>query len=85
MLMGTRTDKYINNIITVLGEDELTTREVHERIRNLKVKGKTRRLVPTYGQVVTLLGGNPKFIMVTEETLPRGRKLRVWRNKDVMD
>lgn len=80
--MATRTDAYINNIVTVLGEDELTSREVHDRIKDLKVKGRTRRLVPTYSQVVTLLGGNPKFVKVIERELPRGRKLRVWRNRN---
>tara|TARA_R110002012_G_scaffold299778_1_gene499056 strand:- start:2367 stop:2618 length:252 start_codon:yes stop_codon:yes gene_type:complete len=83
--MGTRTDKYINNIITVLGEEELTSREVHDKIIDLKVNGRTRRLVPTYRQVVVLLQGNPKFVMVTERKLPKGRKLRVWRNKNAMD
>ena len=83
--MGTRTDKYIENIVTVLGEEELNSREVHDRIIDLKVRGRRRRLVPTYRQVVVLLQGNPKFIMVKEEKLARGRKLRVWRNKNAMD
>jgi len=80
--MGTRTDKFINNIITVLADEELTSREVHDKIIDMKVRGRTRRLVPTYRQVVVLLAGNPKFVMVTERKLPRGRKLRVWRNKN---
>ena len=83
--MATRTDLFINNIITVLGEEELNSREVHSRLIDLKVRGRTRRRIPTYRQIVVLLKGNPKFVLVKEEILPRGRKLRVWRNKDVMD
>ena len=83
--MGTRTDLFIDNIRRVLGEEELTSREVHEKILHLKVNGRTRRRVPTYHQVVSLLKSNPNFIMVTEENQPRGRKLRIWRNKNVMD
>ena len=49
------------------------------------MNGRTRRRIPTYRQIVVLLQGNPKFIKVKEEKLPRGRKLRVWRNRDVMD
>jgi|TARA_R100000900_G_scaffold145663_1_gene132137 hypothetical protein len=83
--MATRTDLFINNIVTVLGKEELTSREVHSKLIDLKVNGRTRRRIPTYRQIVVLLQGNPKFIKVKEEKLPRGRKLRVWRNRDVMD
>tara|TARA_R110002020_G_scaffold128119_3_gene287275 strand:+ start:2286 stop:2537 length:252 start_codon:yes stop_codon:yes gene_type:complete len=83
--MATRTDLFINNIVTVLGKEELNSREVHSRLIDLKVRGRTRRRIPTYRQIVVLLKGNPQFLLVKEEKLPRGRKLRVWRNRDVMD
>lgn len=83
--MATRTDLFIANIATVLGKEELNSREVHSRLIDLKVRGRTRRRIPTYRQIVVLLKGNPQFVLVKEEKLPRGRKLRVWRNRDVMD
>lgn len=83
--MATRTDLFIANIATVLGKEELNSREVHSRLIDLKVRGRTRRRIPTYRQIVVLLKGNPQFLLVKEEKLPRGRKLRVWRNRDVMD
>ena len=80
--MATRTDLFIDNIRTVLGKEELNSREVHSKLIDLKIRGRTRRRIPTYRQIVVLLKSNPQFLLVKEERLPRGRKLRVWRNKN---
>lgn len=87
MSLGTRTDQYIVQIKEVLGDKEMTSKEVLDAFYNSKTRKNTsRRLIPTYRQVVALLKNPTNFIEVKSEDLPRGRKLRIYKvNKNAMD
>ena len=85
--MSTRTDFFIAKMKEYLGDNEMTSKELLNVIVDSKTSKRTsRRLVPTYRQVVALLKNPVNFIEVKVEDLPRGRKLRIYKvNKNAMD
>jgi len=79
--MGTTNKQFLSNIQTVLGDKEMSAKEIYQGIFDLEVNGRRRRIVPTYQQVVGLLLNKTNFTLVKTIPLVRGRKIRIYRNR----
>lgn len=79
--MGTTNKQFLADIQTVLADKEMCAKEIYQAVFELKCsRGRRRKVLPTYQQVVSLLLNKTNFILVDTILLTRGRKTRIYRN-----